>query len=137
MGKKIIELLGDLLEWLFVPNENYFNNQIESIKGQIAKKIPYEDYVSLFETIQTVSNGEDITIDMPSYQIANGVTIQKSKFIDFGNITKYKNTWYGWVRGFTFIFLIIYNINQITKFLRGFSVADGGNHLNNNEGGKK
>lgn len=40
-------------------------------------------------------------------------------------IFKYKQTWFQWCRGFTYIFFIIYNLNQLIKFLRGFSVSDG------------
>lgn len=141
LGKKIVELLEDLLKWLFVPDEDFFNNNIEEIKKGISQKIPYQDYVNLFETIKTIEGGEDLSIDLPEYQISDNLTIKQSKFIDFGKITKYKQTWYGWVRGFTFIFMIIYNINQITKFLRGINVADGataiGLEKNSNIGGKK
>lgn len=136
----IIDLLGDLLKWLFVPNENFFNNNIEEIKEKISQKIPYQDYVELFETIKTVENGEDLSIDLPDYQISENLTVKQKKFIDFGKVTKYKDTWYSWLRGFTFIFMIIYNINQITKFLRGINVADGATALgiekNSNAGGK-
>lgn len=108
-----------------MPDENFFNANIEEIKQGIAEKIPYQDYINLFETIKTVESGEDLSIDLPEYKISDSLTIQQHKFIDFGKVTKYKETWYGWVRGFTFIFMIIYNINQITKFLRGINVADG------------
>ena len=98
--KVIIELLGNLLEWLFVPNENFFNDNIEDLKGKISEKIPYQDYVNLFETIKTVQTGEDLSIDLPEYQIANNLKVKQDKFINFGRITKYKQTWYSWVRGF-------------------------------------
>lgn len=120
-----MDLLGNLLKWLFVPEENYFENEISKIKTKLSEKIPYQDYINLFETIKTVESGEDLSIDLPEYQISNNLRIEQHKFIDFGKVTKYKQTWYGWVRGFTFIFMIIYNINQIMKFLRGFNVADG------------
>lgn len=122
-------MLGNLLQWLFVPEDNYFENEIEKIKGKLSEKIPYQDYINLFETIKTVESGEDLSIDLPEYKIADNLTIQQQKFIDFSKVTKYKDTWYGWVRGFTFIFMIIYNINQIMKFLRGFNVADGATAL--------
>lgn len=134
----IIDLLGQLLQWLFVPSDDFFSSNIEEIKQQISQKIPYDDYVSLFETIKTVESGESFSIDLPEYQVSSDLKIKQDKFIDFGNITKYRDKWYGWVRGFTFIFLIIYNINQITKFLRGINVADGATLVGqNNEGSKK
>ena len=133
-----MNLLGDLLKWLFVPSEDFFNNNIEDIKTRISKKIPYEQYIDLFESVKNVESSEDIGIDLKDYKITNNLSISKSKFIDFSNITKYKETWYNWVRGFTFIFMVVYNINQITKFLRGINVADGANALGierNNKGG--
>ena len=114
---------------------------MEELKSKIAEKIPYQDYVNLFETIKTVESGESLSIDLPEYKVSDDLTVKKDKFIDYGKVTKYKNTWYGWVRGFTFIFMIIYNINQITKFLRGINVADGavalGIEKNSNVGGQK
>lgn len=129
------------MKWLFVPDENFFSDNIEEIKSKIAEKIPYQDYVKLFETIKTVESGESFSIDLPEYKVADDLTVKKDKFIDYGEVTKYKSTWYSWVRGFTFIFMIIYNINQMTKFLRGINVADGATALgierNSNVGGKK
>lgn len=82
------------MKWLFVPNENFFNNNIEELKQKISEKIPYQDYVNLFETIKTVSTGNDLSIDLPEYKISNDLKIQQKDFVNFGNITKYKNTWY-------------------------------------------
>lgn len=136
----IIDLLGSLLKWLFVPSENFFNDNIEEIKEKISEKIPYTDYVRLFETIKTLESDNNLSIDLPKYQITENLEVEQNKFIDFGRITKYKETWFAWVRGFTFIFMIIYNLNQITKFLRGINVADGATALglekNTSIGGK-
>ena len=55
-------LLNDLFDWLgdffsnlgnffvslFVPEEDYFENQVNDIKDKISEKIPYYDYVQLF-----------------------------------------------------------------------------------------
>lgn len=121
-----------------MPDEDFFSNNIEELKTKISQKIPYQDYIDLFETIKTVEGGEELSIDLSEYKISDNLTINQKKFIDFSNITKYKNVWYGWVRGFTFIFMIIYNINQITKFLRGINVADGTSNVSaeSNKGGK-
>lgn len=134
-----MDLLSDLLKWLFVPSDNFFNDNIEDIKTRLSQKIPYQDYVNLFEDIKNVTNGETLSVDLPEYKVADNLVIKKDKFIDFGKITKYKDTWYSWVRGFTFIFMIIYNINQITKFLRGINVADGATAmgLERSRGGKE
>lgn len=109
---------------LFVPSDGYFDNKIENIKSNISKKIPYQDYVDMFETVKQVQSGEDISIDLNGYKVGN-MNFNTKKFIDFSWITKYKNTWYSWVRGVLFIFLIIYNINQVMKLFRGYNVAEG------------
>ena len=96
-------------------------------------KIPYQDYINLFEDLKTVTSGENFSIDIEGYKIGD-LTISQSNFIDFGGVTKYKDMWFGWCRGITYIFMVIYNINQVLKLLRGFSVTDGTNLL---RGGSK
>lgn len=79
----------------------------------------------MFKTILDIADdGQMSDIPIQNYKVGN-LNISKSNFIDFSFITKYRSTWYSWVRGFTFIFLIIYHVNQLTKFLRGFSITDG------------
>lgn len=116
--------LWDLFIGLFVPEEDYFTNKINDMKYKISQKIPCQDYVDMFETVKQVNSGEDISIDLNGYKIGN-MNFNAKKFVDFSWIIKYKNTWYAWVRGFLFIFLIIYNINQIIKLFRGYNVAEG------------
>ncbi len=139
--KVLIEWIGnffiglrDLFISLFVPEDNYFTNKIDDIKYKISQKLPYQDYMNMFETVKQVESGEDISISLDNYKVGN-MNLNMPKFINFSFITKYKNTWYAWVRGFIFVFLIIYNINQIIKLLRGYNVADGVNQLNNSSGG--
>ena len=109
-----------------MPNENYFSNNIKEIKQQISEKIPYEAYISIFGEIGNITPTGDISISLPEYKIADNLTIKQDNFIEFSKIIQYKETWYKWVRGFTFIFMIIYNLNQFMKFLRGFNIADYG-----------
>lgn len=135
---KLIDLLGDLLQWLFVPEDGYFDNQINDLKAKISEKLPYYDYLQLFGTIEQVQSGEDIKIGLNGYNVGD-TTFNDSDFIDFSFITKYKDIWYSWVRGFVFVFLLIYNINQIIKLFRGYNVADGVTSVTSvsNGGGEK
>jgi len=122
---KLISLLGDLLKWLFVPSDDYFENIKETLLSDLQTKLPYQDYINMFSTIIDIgTDGQMEDISINNYQVA-GLKLNISNFIDFSFITKYRSTWYAWVRGFMFIFLIIYHINQLTKFLRGFSITDG------------
>lgn len=131
--------LWDFFIRLIVPEDNYFTDKIDNMKYKISQKIPYQDYVDMFETVKQVNSGQDITIDLNGYKIGN-TNFNVKKFIDFSWISKYKNTWYAWVRGFVFVFLIIYNINQVIKLMRGYNVAEGASKLNesgNNGGGNQ
>lgn len=128
-GYKLVSLLldgfGNLLKWLFVPSEDYFSNIQETLLSDLKTKLPYESYINMFGSILDISiDGQLEDISINNYQIGNK-KINVPSFIDFSIITKYRDTWYTWVRGFVFIFLIIYHINQLTKFLRGFSITDG------------
>lgn len=136
-GYKIIELLGELLHSLFIPKDDFFSNQIDDIKYKISQKIPYQDYIDMFETVKQVKEEGNLSVGLEGYNFGNGITYNNKKFIDFSFITKYKTTWYAWVRGFVFIFLIIYNINQIMKLFRGYNVAEGVSKIENAGGGTK
>ena len=122
---KLIELLGDLLKWLFITKDDYFSNIKETLLSDLRTKLPYESYINMFSTILDIADdGQMSDISINNYKVEN-LNINMPNFIDFSIITQYRSTWYMWVRGFTFIFLIIYHINQINKFLRGFNITDG------------
>ena len=128
---KLIDLLSDLLKFLFVPAEDFFSSHLDQLKQEFSEKIPYQDYINMFETIQQVESGQDITIDLKGYNVGNVFTFDAKNFIDFSWVTKYKNTWYSWVRGITFILLIIYHINQLMKLFRGYNIGDGSSKNDN------
>lgn len=119
--------MGDLLKSLFVPEDNFFENTTNELKEQFTEKIPYQAYLELFENIQDVSEGDlaGLNVNFKGYKIGNTEIGTENNWIKFDMILKYKQTWFQWCRGFTYIFFIIYNLNQLIKFLRGFSVADG------------
>ena len=125
LGKKLVELIGDLLKALFIPKEDYFSNIKETLLSDLETKLPYNDFVTMFGTLKDVTNdGQFQDISINDLQIGDTV-INLPNFIDFSYITKYRATYYMWVRGFMYIFLLIYNINQLLKFLRGFTLTDG------------
>ncbi len=137
LGKKLVELLGDLLKWLFIPSDDYFSNIKDTLLSELETKLPYQDYVNMFGTIKDVAtDGQLSNVEIKNYKVGK-LNINLPSFVNFSIITKYRSTWYSWVRGFVFLFLIIYHINQMTKFLRGFNIADGTNGGNFKEGGKQ
>ena len=125
LGYKLVGLFGDLLKSLFVPSDNFFTSNIDNLKSQISNKMPYSDFLKIFGSIENVSAEDNsISINMPEYKISDNLTIKQDKFIDFSFVTKYREVWYSWVRGFVLIFLVIYNLNQISKLLRGINISD-------------
>ena len=125
LGYKLVGLFGDLLKSLFVPSDNFFTSNIDDLKSQISNKMPYSDFLKIFGSIENVSvEDNSISINLPEYKISDNLTIKQDKFIDFSFVTKYREVWYSWVRGFVLIFLVIYNLNQISKLLRGINISD-------------
>ena len=131
---KLIELLGDLLQWLFVPDDEYFSSNIDNLKSSLSAKIPYDDYIEIFGTIENVESGNTSNVNLNGY-IVGGKQFSLNNFINFNWILQYKETWYSWARGIIFILLIIYNINQIMKLFRGYSVSEGNSRINESSGG--
>lgn len=131
---KLIELLGNLLQWLFVPDDNYFSSNIDTLKSKLSAKIPYEDYIKMFGIIENVESSNISNINLNGYIIA-GKQFGLNNFINFSWILNYKETWYSWARGIVFILLIIYNINQIMKLFRGYNIGDGNSRMNESSGG--
>lgn len=131
---KLIELLGNLLQLLFVPDENYFNSNIENLKTSLSSKIPYDDYIEIFGTIENVEGSNTSNVNLNNYTVG-GKQFSINNFIDFGWILQYKENWYSWARGIIFILLIIYNINQIMKLFKGYGIGEGNSRITENSGG--
>lgn len=131
MPQIIWELFKEGLLWLFVPEDNYFNDKVDELKISLNEKIPYQQYIEELENLENISNttrgSGDISlgIDLNNYSVLDKLTINMSNFIDFSIFSQYKSTWYSWIRVVFYIGLVIYNINQTVKFLRGFGIAEG------------
>lgn len=115
--QKIVDLIGDLLKLLFIPDEEFFNERFDILKESLESRLSIESYKSLMQSIQTASAGEMPNIEAEIF--GHTYTI-----VDFSIFAKYKPTFNGWVRGATFFFLLYYNINQIYKLIRGGSLSE-------------
>ena len=131
---KLISLLGDLLQWLFVPDDEYFSSNIDTLKSSLSAKIPYEDYIDMFGTIENINGGNTSNVNLNGY-IVGGKQFSLNNFINLNWIFQHKETWYSWARGIVFILLIIYNINQIMKLFRGYSIGEGNSRISDSNGG--
>ena len=113
---------------LFVPEDDYFDNVMSDIKESFRDKIPYEDFQNLFESVQNVdSNSSGLNVNFKGYKVGNKNFSSGSNWVKFDFVLKHKDTWFAWCRGFTYIFFLIYNINQFLKFLGRLGVVEGNN----------
>lgn len=125
-GIKLVEFFGDLLKKLFVPSDTYFSDLQTEFKELLKEKIPYEAYIELFENLKDVTEGDPsgLNVNFNNYQIGNQKISTGENWVKFDIVLKYKQTWFQWCRGFTYIFFIIYNINQFIKLInKGAGVA--------------
>lgn len=131
LPETIWNLFKEGLLWLFVPEEGYFENKVEEFKAALNEKIPFEQYIDSLEEIEGIADltgdTDEITlgIDLQNYSVLDKFTINMNKFIDFSIFSRYKETWYSWVRVVVYIGLVIYNINQTVKMFNGFGAVDG------------
>lgn len=95
----------------------------------LAEKIPYEAYIQLFGNLKDVSQGNPagLNVNFGDYKVGNSTISTGDNWVKFDFILKYKQTWFQWCRGFTYIFFIIYNIHQFIKLInKGNGVANAG-----------
>lgn len=108
---------------LFIPSDTYFSDNLDNIKLNLQTKLGYQAYIDIFGTMADLTENGAIAIDLENYQVGE-LNINMPQFINFSNVIKYRNYWYGWVRGIIFVLLVIYNINQVYKLIRGSTLAD-------------
>lgn len=125
---------------LFVPEEGYFDNTIENLKIKFTSKIDFTEYVRAFINLEEITSGDTAGLDVnfSNYRVGDtgAVISTPRKWIDFDFILKFKETWFSWCRAVTWLFFIIYNINQVSKILWGKTTEDGGNlvdHFNSSD----
>lgn len=122
-GKKIIELIGDLLKFLFIPSDDFFSSNFDKIKINLSNRLSYQSYINLLEQTKNLVADEQIFIDFNNYNVGTN-NISVSKFIDFSIFNKYKSIYYAFIRGTTFIFMVIFVINHFYKMIRGTNLIN-------------
>ena len=118
-----------MLKSLFVPEEDYFTNKIDNLKVALNDRIPYQQYLDDMDVLKNANNTKndnDIStfVSLNNYTISDKLVINMNKFIDFSIFSKYKTTWFTWVRVVVYVLLLLYNINEFTKTLRGVGVIN-------------
>lgn len=108
---------------------------MQDIQDRLIQKIPYNEYIKLFENLEDIKEGNPagLEVNIQNYKIGDKYLSTPKKWINFDFVLQHKNTWFAWVRGFTYVFFVIYNINQFLKLLRGFNISDGSAKSSSNE----
>ena len=81
----------------------------------------------------TEADSDSLNVGFSNYNIGDTTISTGNNWVKFDFILRYKNIWFGWVRGFTYVFFTIYSANQFMKLLRGFSLSDGSLKSSNND----
>lgn len=129
-------MIGNLLKALFIPKDDYFSSNFDKIKTNFSNRLSYQSYIDIFEQTKAISADENISIDINNYEVGS-LDISMPKFIDFSIFDKYKSTYYSFIRGFTFIFLVLFVLNSTYKMIRGTSLLNSISSSNVDKGGNK
>lgn len=114
---KLIAALTTLFTFLFVPTAAEFQASFDSLLVGIQDKFDLETYENFVNSLKTLES------PYPPNLTAN-ILGEERVIINFEPFNKYRDIFFEWIRGYYFIFLIIYNMNFIYKLLRGSSLSD-------------
>ena len=115
----ILNGLKDLMIWLFVPDNNFFNDWGNNFKNSLHERLPYDIYTDFLEDIKTIKSSklEDVTITIYGQEVV---------VLPFSIYYKYEKKIDGFISGFMMIMLVFYNLNQMYFLIRGTKLY----HLN-------
>lgn len=120
----LLDGLGKLLKSLFVPSDDYFNKKFDGLNGQLEGHVDVSTYKNIMDTfgrVKSVRSIPNITVDLWG---------QTLTIVDFSYIQSQQATINNWVRGFMFIFLVIFNINHVYKIIRKDTLSNTGSGVN-------
>lgn len=112
----------DLFKSIFMPKDGFFDRKFTSMQKTMDSKINISEYSSALDNVQ---NAQGIRIGGARSSGASwlGVPIN----IDFMRyVDEYKPTINMIFRGVMFITLLLYNINNVYKLVRGGDIDEGG-----------
>lgn len=113
LGKKIIELLGNLLNSLFVPTNNPFND----LSNKFNEKFAFIEQIKTFvNSFLGNSNYGDKT---PAFEMTwHGVTFA---LIDFSLFLQYRNWLHGIILAIAWVIFIFKTYKKLPSIIGGFS----------------
>lgn len=142
IGTRIVWLFREMFSAIFIPSSDYFSSQYSDISDRLDNKIHFrQHYQALSDINENFTQGGQVNLDtyveLPEYRIAEGLSVSRTRFIDFSVLNPYRDTWFAWCRVVFYIMIVIYNISQALKFLNGHSVVEGSNRIDGVSSGGK
>ena len=136
-GYKIIQLLQNLFTYLFAPNEQNIQNNVNSIKSKFGFIEEIQEAIEpIQDIIETPDNQTSLSIDIPE----NTTGISRLKIIDLSWYEPYKPYGDVIITAFVYIFFIwrVYvNLPNIVSGVGGFSSDIVNSNIDLSKGGKK
>lgn len=128
LATDFIELLKELFITLFVPKADYFSSWNNRLKINLDKRLGYSTLIS------TLDNLKDVNSQTPSVTANFGSG--DLQFIDFSfiNSPMVREFMEFVVKGTFFFLLLIYNINNIYRIIRGTNLVSIGKTIENFNG---
>lgn len=124
--EKLIQLLKELLISLFVPSDAFVQEKVDMLKNQLEPKLPYAQYIKLFDSSYEGNELKDIIINIYGQDVVIVKVTLFERFRDLFNTGVY---------AVTFFLLAVYNYNNIYKLIRGTDYVSATNTINNATGG--
>lgn len=114
----ILGALYKLILFLAIPSDGFFTNKFNELKMFIEDETQVKDLIDDFKGLGGGSGGsfKDVTVSLMG---VGGLEV-----IDADSINSVLDKIHSWVRGVFFPFLLLYNINQIYKLIRGTSLLE-------------
>jgi len=116
--KSLIDALTALLSALFIPTDTALQNAFDPIMVGMKSKMDLHTFENFKSQMQSLSSppAPNITMDR------NGVTYTVVDFTSFNDV---RDRLWGWLRGYLFVFILLYNMNFVYRLIRGQSMFDG------------
>lgn len=120
--QKLLEGLKDLLLSLFVPSDAFLQDKVDILKSNLEPKLPYTQFIELFNYEYESSSLQDIYINWQGQDICIVKVTLFEKFRSIFNLGVY---------AVTFFLLAVYNYNNIYKLIRGTDYVSATNTVKN------
>lgn len=117
---KLMEMFMDLIKALFIPGDNFFNDNFNKIKTNFGNKLSYKSYIDLFDKTYAGNGIKDITINWQGQEL---VIVKLSEFNNFRSF--FNSACYA----FFFFLLAIYNYNQVYRVIRTIELVGPGSPI--------